>query len=1029
MRPLGSSPLRSCIGALLVLYGAIGHGQRYEVWRHYTTSNGLPQNSPFHIELDDAGYMWITTEAGLVRFDGQHFLRPGMDGRKPSLDLRTRQIIRTAKGEMLVEDVNGAAATIVDHDLGPVVIPQGPWMPHLGSIPDRWAYRASVDENHPLPGRSRWTRVWTQTVALDQHAWCALGDGRLFIYGDSTLMDSVMLPTPLRFLITIGDRIYGQDTTDRFVHIDVPSRRITDVPLQPGPSGRIPQWTGRRFLKGGAEWACSIDSGVLYALWPSATGDTLLAEPFDMELPDQTVINEVVLFPDNGIIAVATSTRGLFLYKPKSMRTVGCGEDQNMMDACYGQLEIAPGRVLVSGITITSLIISEHGCQTALLPTEIGAVGALVRDAQGHILYGSNGFLYDHDPGKATRTIIGDTLSMGYSLYALGDSLLVGTAHRIGLYAGGEFSWIQDLPLTHGRDQPFLFREGADGSIWYGSCTGLYRTARRTPWQFAPHPAFLAHCVRSIEFIGGRMFIGTYGQGAFVIIGGQVFALPMDEARALSEVHAFMADGTGHLWMSTNHGLIRTSLADIDRYVTRQEDHPYYAHYAEWAGIRNSEFNGGTDPAWIRLADGRASFPSMDGLVWFDPEGIPDAYAQHPLRIEALTVDGQEWIPQNYLDLSPKVQRITVQFSLPYWGEPGNVRCEYRIPGIQEEWSLLPVGAQEVTIIRPPPGDFRLLIRKVGAATREAQGGIDLPFSVRRPFFNTKAGIALLLVLFGLMVWALVELNNLRLRRRNRWLEHSVTIQTQALVEANKELRHVVDHQEKLISIISHDVVPPLRFVARVANSAKEMHRRGIDQEGLGETLEDLSSSTDKLFANANTLLAWIRNRHKQREPELRSLALHSFVENCLDRVREMAEKKGIRLENQVDQEVIVRSDGDLLGIALNNALLNVKLHAVATLIEVSSHDIEHGHRIIVHDDGIGIPENVIGAIRAELSGRSHHDDKERSGAAVGLGFVIIAECMRAMGGTASVERAEPGTRLILDLPERSASRDTVLGQ
>ncbi len=40
---------------------------------HYTNENGLPQNSVRGIELDKDGFLWIATEAGLVRFDGQRF--------------------------------------------------------------------------------------------------------------------------------------------------------------------------------------------------------------------------------------------------------------------------------------------------------------------------------------------------------------------------------------------------------------------------------------------------------------------------------------------------------------------------------------------------------------------------------------------------------------------------------------------------------------------------------------------------------------------------------------------------------------------------------------------------------------------------------------------------------------------------------------------------------------------------------------------------------------------------------------------
>ncbi|WP_315822445.1 two-component regulator propeller domain-containing protein [Paraflavitalea speifideaquila] len=41
--------------------------------RHYTDENGLPQNSIKFIAPDKKGFVWLATENGLVRFDGQRF--------------------------------------------------------------------------------------------------------------------------------------------------------------------------------------------------------------------------------------------------------------------------------------------------------------------------------------------------------------------------------------------------------------------------------------------------------------------------------------------------------------------------------------------------------------------------------------------------------------------------------------------------------------------------------------------------------------------------------------------------------------------------------------------------------------------------------------------------------------------------------------------------------------------------------------------------------------------------------------------
>ena len=41
--------------------------------QHFTDENGLPQNSVKSIIQDKDGFIWLTTEDGLVRYDGQRF--------------------------------------------------------------------------------------------------------------------------------------------------------------------------------------------------------------------------------------------------------------------------------------------------------------------------------------------------------------------------------------------------------------------------------------------------------------------------------------------------------------------------------------------------------------------------------------------------------------------------------------------------------------------------------------------------------------------------------------------------------------------------------------------------------------------------------------------------------------------------------------------------------------------------------------------------------------------------------------------
>ncbi len=59
---------------VFILSLPIAEAQEFS-YRHFTDEDGLPNMEIFHLYQDSKGYLWLGTEAGLCRFDGQHFKR------------------------------------------------------------------------------------------------------------------------------------------------------------------------------------------------------------------------------------------------------------------------------------------------------------------------------------------------------------------------------------------------------------------------------------------------------------------------------------------------------------------------------------------------------------------------------------------------------------------------------------------------------------------------------------------------------------------------------------------------------------------------------------------------------------------------------------------------------------------------------------------------------------------------------------------------------------------------------------------
>ena len=67
--------LRQQIHILLLILSLNSSAQDagYTVFKSFTVADGLPSNHIYNCMEDNQGFLWITTDAGISRFDGKHF--------------------------------------------------------------------------------------------------------------------------------------------------------------------------------------------------------------------------------------------------------------------------------------------------------------------------------------------------------------------------------------------------------------------------------------------------------------------------------------------------------------------------------------------------------------------------------------------------------------------------------------------------------------------------------------------------------------------------------------------------------------------------------------------------------------------------------------------------------------------------------------------------------------------------------------------------------------------------------------------
>jgi diguanylate cyclase (GGDEF)-like protein/PAS domain S-box-containing protein len=300
--------------------------------------------------------------------------------------------------------------------------------------------------------------------------------------------------------------------------------------------------------------------------------------------------------------------------------------------------------------------------------------------------------------------------------------------------------------------------------IWFGTGDGLGlvegRSGRLHRFRHGiEDPRSLAgNLVRAIhEDATGTIWIGSHAGLSRVRErpGGRIdFDNPLAEAlpgQVPPTVFTIAESPAGTLWLGTNAGILRYDAASANA-----------RGYAIADGLQDIEFNGG---AVAHLADGRLAFGGVRGLNLFDPARIADSSHMPPVRLLSARVGAaaQEvrvpWQPGE-LQVPGDVALLRLRVGALDFSPAANLRYRYRLQGFDRDW--IDNGASgEISYTRVPPGDYLLQVQASNSDGLWNPELLEVPVLVQPPAWRTPWAIA------GYFLAALLLLGSLG------WLWHS----------------------------------------------------------------------------------------------------------------------------------------------------------------------------------------------------------------------------------------------------------------
>jgi ligand-binding sensor domain-containing protein/signal transduction histidine kinase len=989
----------------------------HQVWH---TDSGLPQNTVHAILQSRDGYLWLGTDGGLVRFNGIDFVTFSAENTPQFVSDTVYDLLQDATGTLwistaagLLSDRGGAFhAYSVAQGLPAATV----WFTYEDSFHRLWAITSAGPALFDGKGFSPVAGA-EAAAPLNRHALIEDGQGMLWLGGSSgvfALDINRATPRVAQHLLSgvEADAVEPDSHGSLWIGTSEGLERyargtITAVPLSPLPAktevsalhadGAGGMWVGSAhgIVHLGSDGsllplaAHGLEVGRMDRLYRDRQGVLWIAtERGVFRLASNQLeafaagsalagSHVLAMYEDReGDLWLGTDSGGLHLLRDQKFTTytTSDGLSGNLVRCVF---QSADGELWVG--TDGSGLNRRTGTGFAHLTTADGlssnVILSMAGGPGGDLWIGTpNGLnlLHKKTGGRVERFTSADGLPDDFirSLYADRDgSLWIGTRHGLAHLAAGKFTSFSRLDGLGSDFIGAIFR--GDTDLWIGTSGGLSRLHDGAFTNYTVQQGLSDNVVTAIAQ-GAQspvsLWLGTNGGGLnrWRQAGIKTFpGLPRT-------IYGILEDASGRLWLSSQTGIFRVSLAQLDAYAAGSSHSIAVAAYGTADGMNIRECSGSGHPSAWKLADGSLWFATLDGVSVIDPDHAAENRLPPAVIIEKVLVDDQARSLEEKLTIKPGANRLEFQYAGLSFVAPQKVQYRYQLEGFDHGW--VDAGSRRAAFYTNlPPRTYRF---KVLAANNDGvwnETGASLELRLLPHYYQTwwfYSLLAMALLLMGYLVY--------------RWRVLQVEAQWGAvLAERGRLAREIHDTLAQGFVGISVQLELVARLLAGSRDAALKQVSEHLDQA------RDLVRAS---LAEARSSIWDLRSGNATSED------LPSRLSQSCNRMTSGSASKMYLQVKGTYRPVARKVEEELLRIG-QEAVANAVRHAAATRIDVQLIYEGSSVSLRVEDDGRGFqPPPGLSGPEGHYGIRGMH---ERAGQ---IDAALVLESVPGQGTRVSVE-------------------------
>lgn len=452
-----------------------------------------------------------------------------------------------------------------------------------------------------------------------------------------------------------------------------------------------------------------------------------------------------------------------------------------------------------------------------------------------------------------------------------------------------------------------------------------------------------------VKTTSNTIWILTKNSGLYSYRNGILIRMPIDKNKYLTDSHTIIEDEKGNFWISTNNGLFKTNGKKFSAYAEGKLSPIFYNRYTTKDGLLTNEFNGGGSPIGNLLDNGDIVLPSLDGLVFFNIDQVKNNYLDpQKVFVERAQVDSQNTVHfQDTLYLkNNKYNQLSLFLDFPFYSNVDNIHLQGRLQGYKWE----DIGETRLyTVKKLSPGAHTLEFRFLASDGKLAYKKITVMvgFLYYQTFFF-KISVVLFFIVLTLF---LIKINSRILNLKNALLQNS----SAELETVREKLKHTNMLQEKLLEAISHDIATPIKHLSYLSRKLNETNNISLHRK----YYESIHQSVELLYLFIEGLGNYARLFNNAEEERI-SYKIYDVIEDKKNFFSDIARFNGTIIINETCKHVRIFTNKAILSTIIHNIMDNAVKNTFNGYIRIHTVLGEQNICIKVTDTGTGMPEETM---------------------------------------------------------------------